>query len=65
MDGRGAWLDSVFVERVWRSVKYKRVCLNAYSSDATYCMRQLNTPLVTKSFTRETLTLVRLNNAKQ
>lgn len=32
MDGRGAWRDNVFVERVWRSVKYERVYLRAYES---------------------------------
>jgi putative transposase len=32
MDGRGAWRDNVFVERVWRSVKYERVYLRAYAS---------------------------------
>ena len=32
MDGRGAWRDNVFVERVWRSVKYERVYLKAYNS---------------------------------
>jgi len=32
MDGRGAWPDNVFVERVWRSVKYERVYLKAYDS---------------------------------
>ncbi len=32
MDGRGAWRDNVFVERVWRSVKYERVYLMAYDS---------------------------------
>jgi putative transposase len=30
MDGRGAWRDNVFVERLWRSVKYERVYLEAY-----------------------------------
>ena len=34
MDGRGAWRDNVFVERVWRSVKYEEVYLNAYVSMA-------------------------------
>ena len=29
MDGRGAWRDNVFVERLWRSVKYERVYLKA------------------------------------
>lgn len=32
MDGRGAWRDNVFVERVWRSVKYERVYLRADAS---------------------------------
>ena len=32
MDGRGAWRDNVFVERVWHSVKYERVYLKAYDS---------------------------------
>jgi len=34
MDGRGAWRDNVFVERLWRSVKYEEVYLNAYDSMA-------------------------------
>ena len=34
MDGRGAWRDNVFVERLWRSVKYERVYLKAYDSVA-------------------------------
>jgi putative transposase len=32
MDGRGAWRDHVFVERLWKSVKYERVYLHAYDS---------------------------------
>jgi len=32
MDGRGAWRDNVFVERLWRSVKYEEVYLHAYAS---------------------------------
>jgi putative transposase len=32
MDGRGAWRDNVFAERLWRSVKYERVYLKAYDS---------------------------------
>ena len=27
MDGRGQWMDNVFIERVWRSRKYEDVCL--------------------------------------
>ncbi|SCX61356.1 putative transposase [Nitrosospira sp. Nsp1] len=34
MDGRGAWRDNVFVERLWKSVKYERVYLHAYDSIA-------------------------------
>ena len=32
MDGRGVWRDNIFVERLWRSVKYEEVDLNAYAS---------------------------------
>jgi len=32
MDGRGAWRDNVFVERLWRSVKYERVYLKVYDA---------------------------------
>ena len=32
MDGRGRWLDNVFIERLWRSVKYEDVYLKAYES---------------------------------
>ena len=32
MDGRGAWRDNFFVERLWRSVKYEEVYLRAYRS---------------------------------
>jgi putative transposase len=34
MDGRGAWRDNVFVERLWRSVKYEEVYLHAYANVA-------------------------------
>ena len=34
MDGRGAWRDNVFVERLWRSVKHEEVYLRAYTSVA-------------------------------
>ena len=39
MDGRGAWRDNVFVERLWRTVKYEEVYLRAYDSvsDAAHC----------------------------
>lgn len=34
MDGRGRWIDNVFVERLWRSLKYEEVYLKAYESVA-------------------------------
>jgi putative transposase len=40
MDGRGRWIDNVFVERLWRSVKYEDVYLHAYES-----MRELKLAL--------------------
>lgn len=32
MDGRGCWRDNVFVERLWRTIKYEQVYLHAYGS---------------------------------
>lgn len=32
MDGRGRWMDNVFVERLWRSLKYEEVYLHAYEN---------------------------------
>jgi putative transposase len=34
MDGKGAWRDNVFVERLWKSVKYEEVYLRAYDTVA-------------------------------
>jgi putative transposase len=34
MDGKGAWRDNVFVERLWRSIKYEEVYLRAYDTVA-------------------------------
>jgi putative transposase len=31
MDGKGRWIDNVFIERLWRSVKYEEVYLHAYT----------------------------------
>jgi hypothetical protein len=31
MDGRGRWMDNVFIERVWRSLKYEEVYLKGYA----------------------------------
>jgi putative transposase len=40
MDGKGAWRDNVFVERIWKSVKYEEVYLRAYDSvgEARACL---------------------------
>ena len=42
MDGRGCWRDNIFVERLWRSLKYEEVYLHAYDSvsSATAGIRQ-------------------------
>ena len=39
MDSEGGWVDNVFVERLWRSVKYEEVCLHTYAtpSEANRC----------------------------
>ena len=34
MDGRGRWMDNIFIERLWKTVKYEDVYLKAYSSMA-------------------------------
>ena len=35
MDGKGRWMDNVFIERLWRSVKYEEVYLRAYEDIGT------------------------------
>ncbi len=35
MDGKGAWRDNVFVERLWRTIKYEEVYLRAYDRVST------------------------------
>ena len=32
MDGRGRWMDNVFIERLWRSMKYECVYLHAFET---------------------------------
>lgn len=32
MDGKGRWMDNVFIERLWRSVKYECVYLHAFKT---------------------------------
>lgn len=49
MDGKGRWIDNVFVERLWRSVTYEEVFLNAYDTVADakkrlgVCFERFNT----------------------
>jgi putative transposase len=40
MDGKGRWRDNVFVERIWRTIKYEEVYLRAYQSvhEARTCL---------------------------
>lgn len=37
MDGKGRWMDNVFIERLWRSMKYECVYLNSFDSGAQAC----------------------------
>ncbi len=37
MDGRGRALDNIFVERLWRSVKYEKVYLNDFETVKEVC----------------------------
>ncbi len=32
MDGKGRWTDTIFIERLWRSVKHERVHLHAFET---------------------------------
>ena len=32
MDGKGRWMDNVFIERLWRSLKYEQVYLSEYAT---------------------------------
>jgi putative transposase len=34
MDGKGRWMDNVFIERLWKSVRYEDIYPKAYSSMA-------------------------------
>ena len=48
IDGRGRALDNVFVERLWRSVKYEEVYLNDYGSteQAVSRLRSIILPII-------------------
>lgn len=51
MDGKGRWMDNVFIERLWRSLKYEWVYLQAFAQglqgkqNISQWMRQYNTDL--------------------
>ena len=47
MDGSGAWRDNVFVERLWRSVKYAEVYLPAYDSVSDAATRLVGISIAT------------------
>lgn len=36
MDGKGRWMDNVFIERLWRSVKYECVYLHAFETGSPW-----------------------------
>ena len=38
MDGKGTWRDNVFVERLWRTIKYEEVYLRAYNTVLEACV---------------------------
>jgi transposase InsO family protein len=42
MDGRGRWMENVFIERLWRSLKYECVYLNAFESGSEARTRTCN-----------------------
>ena len=37
MDGKGRWMDNVFIERLWRSVKYEEVYLHEHETVIELC----------------------------
>ena len=38
MDGRGRWIDNVFIERLWRSLKYEDVCPKGYADGREHAL---------------------------
>jgi len=71
MDGKGRWMDNVFIERLWKSVKYEDIYLKAYGS-----MAEVKKGLVTyfmfynerrwhQNFDRETPSMVYCNSLPQ
>jgi transposase InsO family protein len=51
MDGKGRCMDNIFVERLWRSLKYEEVYLHAYASVAEAKAGIVRSPLIAASAT--------------
>ncbi len=70
-DGKGCWRDNVFVERLWRTVKYEEVSLRAYDSvsDAKACLGRYfnfyNTRRPHQSLDGQTTDKIYFNNVLQ
>jgi putative transposase len=71
MDGKGCWRDNVFVERLWRTVKYEEVYLRAYDSvsEAKACLGRYfnfyNTQRPHQSLDGQTPDKIYFNNVPQ
>jgi putative transposase len=53
MDGRGRWLDNVFIERLWRSLKYEEGLLRTVGLVETYVFRHAICGIPTKSLNKD------------
>lgn len=62
MDGKGRWVDNVFVEWLWRSVKYEEVYLKAYDKVA-YAKRSLGNNFTYLQY-RKTTPIARQTDAR-
>ena len=71
MDGKGRWMDNVFIERLWKSVKYEDIYLKAYGSMAevknglSSYFTFYNEKRWHNSFDRKTPAMVYFNNQLQ
>ena len=69
MDGKGRWMDNVFIERLWRSLKYEEVYLKAYETvpeakaDIKECIRFYNHERTHQSLGRQTPEQVYFNQS--
>ncbi len=71
MDGKGRWMDNVFIERLWKSVKYEDIYLKAYASMAEVknglatCFKFYNEKRWHNSFDRKTPAMVYFDTLAQ